>query len=204
MRWCGRVSCVRYMLPPDDHLLRTLAAVPPDSRILDLGCGEGRHTEPLVRLGFDVSACDHDPTYVSAAKAAVAEVVGSEKSEAVVRQLDDPMALPYPDGRFDWIVAMESLDRDVSTREELVERLREAHRVLKPGGWIYVTLPSVPADTNPNEPVPGYAGDSGLHFTFTPELLDALMKEVEFAVAEEPVVVGQVVRGIYRKAGGAP
>lgn len=189
------------MLPPDDHLLRTLAAIPPDSRILDLGCGEGRHTEPLARLGFDLSACDHDPAYVSAAKTHLTGVIGPEKADETVRQLDDPLALPYPDDRFDWVVAVDSLNRDVSTRDELIERLREARRVLKPGGWVYVTLPAVPSDTNPNEPVPGYAGDSGLHFTFTPESLDALMKDANLAIAEEPAVVGEVVRGIYRKAG---
>ena len=38
-------------------MLRTMAAVSVESRVLDLECGDGDHTVSLLRLGFDVYAC---------------------------------------------------------------------------------------------------------------------------------------------------
>jgi SAM-dependent methyltransferase len=127
-----------------DHLLRTLAAVPVSSEILDLGCSRGRHTVPLLRLGFPVHACDPREEAVAATRDAIVDIVGAETAEDCVRQarLD---ALDYPDRSFDWIVAYRA-HRYARTPDELETLLTQARHMLKPGGWIYLTVPATPDD----------------------------------------------------------
>lgn len=92
------------MRPPSDHLLRTLAAVPVTSTILDLGCGYGRHTVPLLRLGFEVQACDENEAAVRVARERTAPLVDGERADSRVR-VASLSTLDYPDTAFDWIVA---------------------------------------------------------------------------------------------------
>lgn len=115
--------------PTTDHLLRTLAAVPPGARILDLGCADGRHAEMLAQLGFEVWACDHRPEHVAAARARLADA-----AEETVRE-EDPAALSFPDDHFDWVVALGGLDHTEADRPAV---WREVRRVLAPGGWVIV------------------------------------------------------------------
>lgn len=50
-----------------EHTAATLAeALKQGSRVVDFGCGDGRVSIPLVRLGFDVTAADASPTMLAA------------------------------------------------------------------------------------------------------------------------------------------
>lgn len=188
-----------------DHLLRTLGAVHPSHRVLDLGCEEGNLTEALARLGFDLYACDRDRRHVEATKVRVADLL----DEAGVRQRIKGVAeweqLGYPDAFFDWVIIRDALTDEADSRAVLLERITEVRRVLKPGGWVYVMVPAVPEEINPNEPVEGYASDSGPHFHFTGESLDELMEDADLAQAEAPGVYKEdnrsYVRAIYRRTG---
>ena len=164
-----------------ESLLRTLAAVPPTSRVLDLGCRSGRHTEALVRLGFDVHACAPADADVQATREALRALIGDEANRRVTRAR--PEALGYPDAFFDWIVADGAFDADhAGPRPEPVE---EARRVLRPGGWLWVA-----ADARA-------LGDAAA------SALTALFEAAGFALAERPFVEEQkgypVVRAIYRR-----
>ena len=110
------------------HLLRTLAAVAPGARVVDAACGEGRHLEPLVRLGFEVWASTAgDPGPARQRLAALPD------ADARVTQAA-PNALGYPDGWADWVVLS---DPDGAA---LAGALTEAGRVLRPGGWVWVEV----------------------------------------------------------------
>ncbi len=172
---------------PPDHLLRALAAVPASSRILDLECGAGARLRPLARLGFEVWACDADEEAVEAARRVLAAFAG----EAVARKrvdlvdVDAPVALGYGDASFDWVVACGAYQQ-AESEDALRNMLAETHRVLKPGGWVYVAVSA--------------EGISALH---TPDRLDTFMEEAGLVPAEAPAGAtaggAPIVHAMYRR-----
>lgn len=179
------------MRPPSDHLLRTFAAIPIGQRVLDVGCGEGRHTLPLARLGFDVFACDSRTEQVETVRSRLAELVGRELAEERVT-ISSAQSLDYPDEHFDWVVAFGGHGESL-TREEVGTALSEMRRVLRSGGWVYVALPA--------RELNALAGTDPL----STDGLKQLMKQADLAEAERPKLIeeGQVyIRAIYRRVDG--
>lgn len=180
---------------PSDHLLRMLAAVPVSSSILDLGCGEGRHTEPLLRLGFPVHACDPRDDAVAATRDRVGELLEEGTAETTV-QVTPLDAIEYPDETFNWVVA-DRAEIYASTEEALRTVLEESRRILAPGGWLYLTLP-----THPSEEDPDAIATNGSAFSI--ETLEKLRKEARLAEAREPSrIEGEEeparIRALYRR-----
>ncbi|MDA8147426.1 MAG: class I SAM-dependent methyltransferase [Actinomycetota bacterium] len=110
-------------------------------RLLDLGCGFGRHAYQAARLGADVVAVDaggDEVRNVVATLAAMAEA--GELDPAEVRAIavqGDALALPFAAGSFDRVIASEVLEHipdDLTAMAELA-------RVLRPGGTMAVTVP---------------------------------------------------------------
>jgi SAM-dependent methyltransferase len=112
----------------------------PGDRVLDMGCGAGRHAFEMYRRGGDVVAFDQDADELSnvrdlfvAMKEAGEVPLGAE---ADVKE-GDALALPFADGEFDRVVAAEVLEHipaDIQAIEELA-------RVLRPGGTMAVSVP---------------------------------------------------------------
>lgn len=189
------------MSAPSDHLLRTLAAVPTGSTILELGCSSGRHTTPLFQLGFDVYACDPDEQAVFAARVRVTELAGLAEVERRIKPVSRIDDLGYPDASFEWIVAYDTFD-DFSSHDDLVAALREARRILKPGGWIYVAVPALDPAFNPRTQEAEYASDSGPRFSYTEDTLTRVMEESGLALASDPQrtsIDHLRLEGIYRR-----
>jgi ubiquinone/menaquinone biosynthesis C-methylase UbiE len=75
---------------------------------LDLGCGAGRHTFEALRRGADVVALDQnadDLRDVELMVTAMAEAGEIKPPEGPVTLLGDALALPFPDGHFDRVLA---------------------------------------------------------------------------------------------------
>jgi SAM-dependent methyltransferase len=110
-------------------------------RLLDFGCGGGRHALEAMRLGADVTALDLDRNeLVQAAGWLIA--VGADSQQAAAGGsghvvVGDGRALPFPDACFDKVVAAEVLEH---VREDTWV-MGELARVLRPGGALAVTVP---------------------------------------------------------------
>ncbi len=109
-------------------------------RVLDMGCGAGRHAFEMYKRGADVIALDMDADELATVSewfAAMREE-GSVPlgAEADVKQ-GDALDLPFPDGEFDRVVASEVLEHIPDDERAISELVR----VLRPGGTIAVTVP---------------------------------------------------------------
>ncbi|HXR71599.1 class I SAM-dependent methyltransferase [Actinocrinis sp.] len=114
--------------------------VGPGDRVLDLGCGGGRHAFALLRKGADVVALDYSLAEIESVNAMFAAMRAQGEVPADARAVavrGDAYKLPFPDDSFDVIVAAEVLEH-LSDDERAFAELR---RVLKPGGRIAVTVP---------------------------------------------------------------
>ena len=110
-------------------------------RLLDLGCGFGRHAFEALRRGARVVACDM--AYPELQQ--VLDTAGAMKDAAEIAPdlsctsvQGDGTKLPFADGTFDRIIAsevMEHVPDDLAALDELT-------RVLRPGGTIAITVPA--------------------------------------------------------------
>lgn len=101
----------------------------PNSRILDLGAGIGRHALAFAAMGHQVTALD-------AAEAAIAAIEAA--AEGVTTTLAPMTDLPYGDGAFDHVLAWNVIYHGDET---IVRRcLTEIARVTRTGGTFMATM----------------------------------------------------------------
>ncbi|HKB18983.1 MAG TPA: class I SAM-dependent methyltransferase [Candidatus Dormibacteraeota bacterium] len=106
---------------------------PPRGVSLEVGCGEGRVTRDLARRGYRVVAVDATRELIKLARDA-------DRTHTYLRC--DAAALPFAAAAFDLVVLYNSL-MDVDDMEGSV---REAARVLRPGGHMCVCVTHPIAD----------------------------------------------------------
>jgi len=119
-----------------DYDARLLASwMPRPGRLIDLGCGSGRHTLQFARAGFDVIGVD-----LSRAMLAVA---GEKLSRAGLRArlveadlVEVERSLPA--GWADYAICMFSTLGLIAGRANRLKALRAWHRLLKPDGLLAV------------------------------------------------------------------
>jgi SAM-dependent methyltransferase len=109
-------------------------------RVLDIGCGQGRHSFESLARGAQVVAADLDDVALKDVKQLGAAMI-LEDQAPLGATLDsvraDALHLPFEDSSFDRIIASEVMEHIPD--DELA--LREFHRILKPGGVIAATVP---------------------------------------------------------------
>jgi SAM-dependent methyltransferase len=107
-------------------LIKKIAPVQANARILEVGCGTGWFTVLARRAGFDAVGMDLAERVVRfAARERAAE--GGVKAHFLSA---DAEALPFDDGHFDVLIANSVLEHVPEWRTFL----KEVHRVLVPGG----------------------------------------------------------------------
>jgi SAM-dependent methyltransferase len=115
------------------------------ARVLDMGCGGGRHAFEAWRRGASVVALDYSEAELKEVRAVLGamldarEVPDVEQRDGIGGAVNgDALRLPFPDASFDVVIASEVLEHlwdDERAISELV-------RVLKPGGRMAVTVPT--------------------------------------------------------------
>ena len=97
------------------------------ARILDVGCGLGLYVQRFRDYSDAVYGVDVDPERVREASERLPNITQASAER-----------LPYPDGMFDVVLSHEVLEQVPSDRAAV----REALRVLKPGGRLVVFVPN--------------------------------------------------------------
>jgi ubiquinone/menaquinone biosynthesis C-methylase UbiE len=120
----GRLEFVRTQ-----ELLRRYLPSPP-ARVLDVGGGPGVHAAWLADDGYEVVLIDPVPALVAQAQSATRQ--GSRGFDA---KIGDARALDEPDGSIDAVVMLGPLYH-LPEATQRAAALREAARVLKPGGTL--------------------------------------------------------------------
>lgn len=110
-------------------------------KILDLGCGTGRHSIFLAKQGFHVYATDMSPTALK---------ITSEKANSlglrnIHFQQHDMRNIPFPDGFFDAVICTWALQH--GTLAQIQRTINEMNRILTPGGTVITDLPSVTTES---------------------------------------------------------
>jgi len=142
------------------------------SAILDLGSGTGRHVVYLARCGFSVFGLDNSPEGINVTHRWLTD----EGLEADLQLQSMAKKLPYKDTFFDAVISVQVIHHaDIATIKQLVQ---EISRVLKTGGFLFVTVPRLRnqgtafEQVEPGTFIPLDGPERGLpHHYFTPEEL---------------------------------
>lgn len=166
---------------PNGDVIRWLFGTFPRSKaattkILDLGCGSGRHCVLMAREGYQVSGSDYSPSALESAKARVT----SEGHKILFKQAPGHLQ-PFEDQSFDGIISYGVLY--YLTLDHIKATAREMHRLLKVGGQAFIMIKNnrdVRAnkgteispycyEINQTDPHMPWNNEQGMHLTLLPK-----------------------------------
>lgn len=104
--------------------------ISPNSKVLEIGCGNGRNIQSILNITSDVIGVDNDP---QAIKDATEKLYGKN----IKLILADALNLPFPDKSFDSVVLLDTL---VNFQGNKLKALSEMKRVLTDTGKILLSV----------------------------------------------------------------
>lgn len=95
---------------------------------MDIGCGNGKTTSALIKMGMDVTGLDFSPSAISHCIS-----MFGDKAKFSIAECNH---MPFPDDMFQAVTAVHILEHLDDT--QLKETVAEMQRVLMPGGLVFV------------------------------------------------------------------
>ena len=145
-------------------------------RILDIGCGTGRHLVYLAKQGFSMFGFDVSQRAIEMAE----QWLTDEGLPANLIQYRMEDGFPYENMLFDAVISIQVIHHN--RIRDIKSTVAEIERVLRPGGYLFITVPvlqdgPVPPEDNwdlkevePGTYLPQQGPESGvLHHYFTEE-----------------------------------
>jgi SAM-dependent methyltransferase len=115
--------------------------VEPGERLLDAGCGEGRHCFGALERGAHVVGLDLDFPSLRAAAGGLRKR-GAELGQLGAMLKGNTFSLPFRDDSFDKVICSEVMEHVHDYRAAA----RELARVTRPGGMVAVTIPTATSE----------------------------------------------------------
>lgn len=106
-----------------DHIL-------PNSKVLEIGCGNGRNIQSILKITSDVVGIDNDPQ-------AIKDATDKLHGKNIKILLADALNLPFPEKSFDSVVLLDTL---VNFQGNKIKALSEMKRVLNDNGKIVISV----------------------------------------------------------------
>ena len=147
----------------------------PAMRCVDLGCGTGAFTRRLSALGLDLTGVDISSRSIERAK------TGGGGRFVV----DDITNSSLPSASYDCAV-MSGVLHHMPSRAVRVRSLREAHRMLKDGGWFFSYDPNIHSPSmwlyrHPASPFYSAEGKTGNEILLSREQVESELREAGFS-----------------------
>ncbi|HEX6031996.1 MAG TPA: methyltransferase domain-containing protein [Tepidiformaceae bacterium] len=109
------------------------------ARVLDVGCGAGRHELAATQLPITTVACDLSAADLRDGRFFVGEAGREQSHPGLVTWLQaDGRRLPFPDATFDALICSETLEH----LPDDLAALLELRRVARPGATLAVSVPT--------------------------------------------------------------
>ncbi len=121
---------------PWPQVLEFVTSLPPGARVLDVGCGNGRHLRALIDSGRRAVGVDFSRPLLRIGR----ETLSSSRPAARPALVEaDATSLPLADGSVDACLCIAVLHH-LPTSEDRLRTLREIRRVLARGGRLLVSV----------------------------------------------------------------
>jgi SAM-dependent methyltransferase/SOS-response transcriptional repressor LexA len=160
---------------------RLITAFAKAHKILDVGCGTGRDLAWLLRKGKDAYGVDPSKEMLTAANTSLAKQGLSGQGRLFEGALPDLNL--FNEAEFDGVLCSAVLMH--LPEEKIFDAVYTLRRILRPGGTLLVSVPSVRNDV---DPITRRDPDGRLFAELPPPKLQLLFERVGFAVRESTTV----------------